>query len=132
MTFVSVQGGKFPSISNAAANFNLLKFAAFLYSDLGKEVNRNNKSGGSIKQYSRKSEMKRFCFVILLFFTSFASLQAERIGRFEPIDPNRAYVVERNSNGTIVGRPEEPFSLTKLVVTGLGILVLAIFGSSSR
>ena len=75
--------------------------------------------------------MKRVCLVILLLFSSFASLQAERIAELRPVDPEKTYEIYRRPDGTIVGKPAEPVSLTKLILAGIGVALLAIFSNSN-
>ena len=72
--------------------------------------------------------MKRVFLVILLLFTSFASIHAERIATFEEMgEGGRPYIVETMPDGTIRGRTQPTYSLTARVLTGIGILLLSIF-----
>ena len=75
--------------------------------------------------------MKRVFLILLLFFTSFASVHAERIATFEGMgEGGRPYVIDRGADGTLRGHTAEPFSLTKVVLAGIGIAILAIFNAS--
>lgn len=74
--------------------------------------------------------MKRVLLVLLLVFTSLTSIHAERIATFEGLgDGGRPYVIDRNSDGTLHGHTQAPFSLTKAVLAGLGIIILGILSS---
>ena len=75
--------------------------------------------------------MKRVFLLILLLFTSFASLQAQKLGEFHPYDPNKIYVITENPDGTIVGKPKESPGWGTVVVAGLALLLVGIFGGGS-
>ena len=75
--------------------------------------------------------MKRVFLVILLLFTSFASIHAERIATLDGMgEGGRPYIIESMPDGSIRGRTQEPLNLTKAILTGLGIVLLSIFCSS--
>ena len=64
----------------------------------------------------------------MLFFTSFASVHAERVATFEGMGKGgRDYVVDKLEDGTYYGRTERSFSLTKAALAGIGLAILAIF-----
>ena len=74
--------------------------------------------------------MKRVLLVLLLVFTSFASIHAERIARFEGMGENGGtYVIDRRPDGSLHGHTQQPINLTKAILTGIGILLLGIFSS---
>ena len=74
--------------------------------------------------------MKRVFLVILLIFTSFASIHAERIATFEGMgEGGRPYVVETMPDGTLRGRTQPPINLTKAILTGIGIFILSMFSN---